>query len=314
MANIKLSNLTALGSGLAAAGDLLCVVDVSDTTQAASGTTKKITLTNLFANIPVAASFASTLGVTGAVTLGASLNGGTATELDINSTPGSATKLRLQRSGGTGGVDIHAGNTTTVNASFSDGGGLTMRADIFAGAATEIGWTGRATAKSPSDGVVTLYNDALNDFSRLQFGGTTSSFPALKRSSATLLVRLADDSADANIQGAVVIGSTGGAFGSTPATTGVVRIPSNSPIYARNAGNTDNIAVLTLTASPTNVVYLAPGGGTGIGWGTAAINLGGGAAATLGTIGGSGPAAAAQRKWLQVYEDDGTASFIPVWR
>lgn len=46
----------------------------------------------------------------------------------------------------------------------------------------------------PSDGVITLFNNASNDFNRLQFGGTSSSFPSLKRSTTTLQVRLADDS------------------------------------------------------------------------------------------------------------------------
>lgn len=40
--------------------------------------------------------------------------------------------------------------------------------------------------------------------------------------------------------------------------------------------------------------------------------LGGGAAATLGTIGGSGPAAAAQNEWVQI-EVNGNTRFIPVW-
>lgn len=42
------------------------------------------------------------------------------------------------------------------------------------------------------------------------------------------------------------------------------------------------------------------------------IALGGGAAPTLGTIGGSGPAAAAQNQWLRV-NISGTDMFIPVW-
>jgi hypothetical protein len=41
--------------------------------------------------------------------------------------------------------------------------------------------------------------------------------------------------------------------------------------------------------------------------------LGGGAAPTFGTIGGSGPATAAQNSWLKVLIN-GTASFLPVWR
>ena len=53
-----------------------------------------------------------------------------------------------------------------------------------------------------SDGVVRLLNNAGNDFSRLQFGGTTSSFPSIKRNATALNFRLADDSADAPITAA----------------------------------------------------------------------------------------------------------------
>lgn len=78
---------------------------------------------------------------------------------------------------------------------------------------------------------------------------------------------------------------------------------------------------LTVTGSTTNPVLDATGGairlssGTAdIQWGKANVALGGGAAPTVGTIGGSGPSAAAQRNWLRFIESDGTASFIPVWR
>jgi hypothetical protein len=53
---------------------------------------------------------------------------------------------------------------------------------------------------APSDGVVRITNAATSDFNRLQFGGTTSSFPSLKRSATTLIARLADDSADAGFK------------------------------------------------------------------------------------------------------------------
>lgn len=52
---------------------------------------------------------------------------------------------------------------------------------------------------STADGVFMLRNNAGTDFSRLMFGGSTSSFPALKRSSTSLQVRLADDSNYSNI-------------------------------------------------------------------------------------------------------------------
>lgn len=54
--------------------------------------------------------------------------------------------------------------------------------------------------QAASNGVFTLYNAAGTDFGRLQFGGTTSSFPALKRSSTDIQVRLADDSGYAGLQ------------------------------------------------------------------------------------------------------------------
>jgi len=41
--------------------------------------------------------------------------------------------------------------------------------------------------------VFTILNNAETDFDRLQFGGMSASFPALKRSGAELQIRLADD-------------------------------------------------------------------------------------------------------------------------
>ncbi len=49
-------------------------------------------------------------------------------------------------------------------------------------------------------------------------------------------------------------------------------------------------------------------------WGRPLVALGGGAAATLGTIGGSGPATAAQNKWMRVLDDAGAAFWVPAWK
>lgn len=48
------------------------------------------------------------------------------------------------------------------------------------------------------NGTALLWNSTQDDFNRLQFGGTTSAFPALKRSGTTLQARLADNSAYAS--------------------------------------------------------------------------------------------------------------------
>lgn len=55
-----------------------------------------------------------------------------------------------------------------------------------------------------SDGVWALLNNAGSAFSRLQFGGTTSSFPAIKRSGTTLAIRAADESGDAPLTASTI--------------------------------------------------------------------------------------------------------------
>ncbi len=49
-------------------------------------------------------------------------------------------------------------------------------------------------------------------------------------------------------------------------------------------------------------------------WTQPLVSLGGGSAPTLGTIGGTGPATAAQHKWLRVMDSAGAACWIPVWK
>lgn len=81
--------------------------------------------------------------------------------------------------------------------------------EVVLGAANAVTWTGRAKITSPADSVFLLQNNAGSDFSMLKFGGTTSSFPALKRTGTNLGFRLADDSADAPMSAGVGVFSGG---------------------------------------------------------------------------------------------------------
>jgi hypothetical protein len=56
------------------------------------------------------------------------------------------------------------------------------------------------------------------------------------------------------------------------------------------------------------------GGTADIQWGKALIALGGGAAPTLGTIGGAGPATAAQNSWMRALDSAGNAFWVPAWK
>lgn len=78
--------------------------------------------------------------------------------------------------------------------------GLVSGSDISSGAGGFYQWSTRSVMRSPADGQITMLNAAETDFGRLNLGGTTSSFPAIKRSGATLEARLADDSAYAGSQ------------------------------------------------------------------------------------------------------------------
>ena len=90
---------------------------------------------------------------------------------------------------------------------------------ILIASAGSYEWGSRGAIRAAADGVFNLQNNAGSDFSRLQFGGTTSSFPALKRSSTALAVRLADDSADAPLTASNVTASGQLIVGARPTVT-----------------------------------------------------------------------------------------------
>jgi len=128
--------------------------------------------------------------------------------------------------------------------------GRVFGGSITAGTSSVLGIDQRIQMTSGSDGIMAIYNWGTTDFGRLQFGGTTSSFPALKRksSSATLQVRVADDTAFSNIEAAQFIAPP------TALTSGAT-ITWNS--------NTSSVATLTLDqVGATLTVSNAVAGGT----------------------------------------------------
>jgi len=100
---------------------------------------------------------------------------------------GSARALELQ-TGGTTRFTIATNGAITCSSSLSVVSNLN-----FQGNAAIVG--------NIASGVLRLVNSGATDFNRLQFGGGTSSFPALKRSSTVLQSRLADDSDFCPLQG-----------------------------------------------------------------------------------------------------------------
>jgi hypothetical protein len=232
VADTKISALTALTGANAATDDDIAVVDTSVTT------TKRMSLAEL------AKAF---LGAT-LTSLGDILYRGTNALEQRNSTnaqsfsvyntytDGSnyeraavkwdANRLKLgSENAGTGAarlVDLVYGGTTRLTI----GGAVNIAAGTDFTVATWIGLGGSGAAggwiKSQANGVIGLYNDATTDFDRLQFGGTGTSHPALKRSSTTIQARLADDSGFTKIQGQLQ--SHANAAAETPTATHTITI------------------------------------------------------------------------------------------
>ena len=106
--------------------------------------------------------------------------------------------------------------------------------------------------------------------------------------------------------------------GTNPAAGGGIRLPNATYIGARKFDNTGDVQMMTLDTN--NAAQIGDPGfktllnGSDIQWGKALVALGGGAAPTVGTIGGSGPAVAAQNTWLRVLDSTGAACWLPVWK
>lgn len=180
MAKKKISELSALT--VPATGDLLPIVDISDTSQAASGSTKKITFANLMATPPAiggttpnAGSF-TTVDATGNVTISNSSPGYYFTETDATADngktilSGSSARFRLYFSTdagtlGTAPIEItRSGETpashTYTGTSFAfNGGNVTVaNGDIIASAGRLSGRinVGAEQAVTVASGVITL--------------------------------------------------------------------------------------------------------------------------------------------------------------
>lgn len=140
--------------------------------------------------------------------------------IDFNSYNGTANDYdaRIMVTGGSAATD-GAGTFTIYSAVNVFTGHITVSD------AKVIGWASRSFLASPTDGRITLTNNATADFGLLQFGGTSSSFPALKRSGAGLQVRLADDSDYSSLEAgnlsAPVLGTSGNRSSTSWTTTGV---------------------------------------------------------------------------------------------
>lgn len=131
---------------------------------------------------------------------------------------------------GIGGGAINAGGSIT------SGGSFTGAASGF------FTVSGRSKVGSSADGILELFNNAAGGFTRLNFGGTTSSFAALQTSGTTITAGLAD-------------GTAGGVF----AFSGVARLKGFT-VATLPAGTVGDTAYCTDLSAPTFFAAAVGGG------------------------------------------------------
>jgi hypothetical protein len=108
-----------------------------------------------------------------------------------NAGTGTARVLQLDY----GGTTTAAISIPITSGPITFGGSVVTSLGFVAADTSGFFWNARGRIVANADGVFQLTNNGAGDFSRLQFGSTTSSFPALKKNGANLEVKLADDSA-----------------------------------------------------------------------------------------------------------------------
>lgn len=127
---------------------------------------------------------------------------------------------------------------------------------ILLAAAGQYGWNGRAQMVSGADGIITLLNNALGDFTRLNLGGTSASFPALQRNAAALQAELADGSGLANFilnqlqpsQTAGILGTTTNNNANAGSVGEYVTASATLGGVLNAAGAPSNVTSISLTA------------------------------------------------------------------
>ena len=131
-ASDPISALTALG-GAPATGDLLVTVDVSDSTQSANGTTKKMTVANLFASPTISSPTISSPTITSPTISGATISTSTLASPTIT---GTATAAAISASGA-----VSAASVATTGAA-DIGGAVTSSGVVSSGGVTSSAATG----------------------------------------------------------------------------------------------------------------------------------------------------------------------------
>lgn len=206
---------------------------------------------SLSAKLTIGAPSAAAIALTG----GAILSGGGTANLYIeNSTASGATSGAAIRLYSNDGAALASGDRlgTLLYGGSVSSSALNTAASVAA--FTTQTWTASnngsrlvfsSTANNASTATERM---AVEQTGLVSFGGSTSSFPALKRSSAVLGVRLADDSADASFT------AKAASFSGDLTFTGTAPTPTGTGSPVMTTGSTDSAGQVTSGTAATSVI------------------------------------------------------------
>lgn len=136
---------------------------------------------------------------------------------------------------------------------------------LYMPATLDLYWASRIQVTANASGVLALYNWGKTGWDRLQFGGTSANFPALKRANDSLSVRLADDS-DYAVLAAKALSLDGNSMLLSDAANALAIRNGANPqalsIYGKWTDNSD-YERLSLGYNGTGFVIAAEAAGTG---------------------------------------------------
>jgi hypothetical protein len=113
-------------------------------------------------------------------------------------------------------------------------GALNVGTNIYSGAGSIIGAVGRGGFTIPANVIINLYNSAQAGFTRLNFGGSTSSSPAIGVTNSDFQITRADGTSSCNM---IVSGSV-------TSTQFKLSALNTAPISASDTGTTGEIRIV----------------------------------------------------------------------
>jgi len=155
---------------------------------------------------------------------------------------------------------------------------------------------------------------ATNPTAQLLLTGSYTPSSSVDAAGIVLTSTLTPGAVNLNARG-VLIQATFNKLGSGTHTI-FAGVQVDAPTVGAGAATLTNAATVYITGAPTaatnNYALWVEGGD--VRWGAPLVALGGGAAPTFGTIGGSGPATGAQNSWMRIIDSTGATFWVPAWK